>query len=274
MNLIISNELLAKDIYRLVVEAKDIAVNRHPGQFVIVQTEKDGERIPLTIVDSDPSQGTITLVIQAIGETTRRIVACQPGEFLTSVAGPLGRPTEVKKYGNVICIAGGIGIAPLYPIIKGLQAAGNQITTILGARNHDLLIMEREAQAVSNRLIVTTDDGSYGVHGLVTLPLQELINTEKIDLAVIIGPAIMMKHTVALAKKHGIETIVSLNPIMVDGTGMCGGCRVTVGGKTKFACVDGPEFHGNEVDFDELIQRLGMYKDISKTHQHKCRLDK
>jgi len=266
--------MLAENIYRVVVEARDIAINRHPGQFVIVQIEKDGERIPLTIVDSDPENGTITLIIQAIGESTRGIAAHQTGEFLTSVAGPLGRPTEVKKYGNVVCIAGGIGIAPLYPIIKGLKNAGNRITTILGARSQNLLIMEQEAQAVSDRLIVATDDGSYGVKGLVTVPLQQLIDSEKIDLAVIIGPAIMMKHTVALAKKHGIETIVSLNPIMVDGTGMCGGCRVTVAGKTKFACVDGPEFHGNEVDFDELIQRLGMYKDTSKTHQHKCRLDK
>jgi len=274
MNQVISNEMLADKIYRIVVEAKDIAINRHPGQFVIVQVEKDGERIPLTIVDSDPEKGTITLIIQAIGESTSTIAARQLGEFLTSVAGPLGRPTDVKKYGNVVCIAGGIGIAPLYPIIKGLKEAGNQITTILGARSQNLLIMEKEAQAVSDRVIVATDDGSYGVKGMVTLPLQELIDSEKIDLAVIIGPAIMMKHTVALAKKNGIETIVSLNPIMVDGTGMCGGCRVTVGGKTKFACVDGPEFHGNEVDFDELIQRLGMYKKRENGDPHKCRLDK
>lgn len=274
MNQVISNEMLADKIYRIVVEAKDIAINRHPGQFVIVQIEKDGERIPLTIVDSDPEKGTITLIIQAIGESTSTIAARQAGEFLTSVAGPLGRPTDVKKYGNVVCIAGGIGIAPLYPIIKGLKEAGNQITTILGARSQNLLIMEKEAQAVSDRVIVATDDGSYGVKGMVTLPLQEIIESEKIDLAVIIGPAIMMKHTVALAKKNGIETIVSLNPIMVDGTGMCGGCRVTVGGKTKFACVDGPEFHGNEVDFDELIQRLGMYKKRENNDPHKCRLDK
>jgi ferredoxin--NADP+ reductase len=267
---IISNQILATDIYRLVVEAKDIATNRHPGQFVIVQVEKDDERIPLTIVDSDVENGTITLIIQAIGESTKRIVAHQAGEFLTSIAGPLGKPTEIKNYGNIVCIAGGIGIAPLYPIIKGLKSAGNQITTILGSRTKDLLIMESDALSVSDRLIVTTDDGSYGMKGLVTVPFKQLIDSEKIDLAVIIGPAIMMKHTVALAKENGIQTIVSLNPIMVDGTGMCGGCRVTVAGKTKFACVDGPEFHGNDVDFDELIKRLGMYK--GREDKHVCKI--
>ncbi len=275
---ILKKKKLAPEIFELVIKAPFIASHRKPGQFVIVRIMEDGERIPLTIADADEKEGSITLVIQAVGKTTRMLSSMEVGEFIKDVAGPLGKPTEIEKCGTALCIAGGIGIAPLFPIIKGLKAAGNRVIVIIGARTKELIVMEDKVNEVADRLVITTDDGSYGMKGLVTDAAEQIISEEQIDKSVIIGPPIMMKFSVGVTKKHGIPSIVSLNPIMVDGTGMCGGCRVTVGGETKFACVDGPEFEGDLVDFDELLKRLSMYKkderqlSEKKESDHKCRI--
>ncbi len=263
---ITKTEKLAEAIYKLEVFAPEIAKNRKPGQFVIVRVDDNSERIPLTIYNADTEKGTISLIIQAIGNSTKKLCVKKEGEKLNAVAGPLGLPTHLENFGTVLCIAGGIGIAPLYPIIEGLKKAGNKIITIMGARTKELLILEDEVKNISDELIITTDDGTYGRKGLVTDAAEEVISREKINHAVIIGPVIMMKFSNMVTKKHGIPSTVSLNPIMIDGTGMCGGCRVTIGKDTKFACVDGPEFDGDLVDFDSLMKRLGMYKD------HVCKL--
>jgi len=263
---IVRKETIAPNVHRYVLDAPLIAKKRLPGQFVVIRIAETGERIPLTIADGDADAGTITLVVQSVGKTTVQMALKQEGDVIPDVLGPLGKPTHIENVGTVLAVGGGIGIAPLYPITKAMKEAGNHVVTVLGARSHDLFIMEEEMASVSDEVIITTDDGSRGKKGLVTDAIQELSDAgRKIDLVVAIGPPIMMKFVSLLTKKLGMPTIVNLNPIMIDGTGMCGGCRVTVGGATRFACVDGPEFDGHEVDFDGLMQRLSMYRD------HECR---
>jgi len=262
---ILKKEFLSSTVARLVIKAPFIAPKRKPGNFVIVRVIETGERIPLTIVDSDPGAGTITLIVQGIGKTTRLLLTKEAGDVLTDVAGPLGNPTEILENKTVACIGGGVGTAELYPITQALKAAGNEIYTIVGARNKELIILENEMSACSHHLFITTDDGSYRRKGLVTDALRELADTGILfDAAYAIGPLPMMKAVASVTKKYHIKTFVSLNAIMVDGTGMCGGCRVTIGGKMKFACVDGPEFDGHAVDFDELIMRNRTYVDFER----------
>jgi ferredoxin/flavodoxin---NADP+ reductase len=258
---ILQKQLLGPDIWMYVFRAPEIAVNRLPGQFVILRICEEGERIPLTIADADPIEGTITLIIQSVGKTTLQLSAMEAGDTIPDITGPLGMPTRIEKRGNVLCIGGGIGTAPLYPVARGMKEAGNRVVSILGARSAGLLILEEEMRGVSDRLVITTDDGSKGMHGLVTDAVRMLVGEgETFDECVTMGPPVMMKFVSRLTAELGIPTIVSLNPVMVDGTGMCGCCRVTVGGETKFACVDGPEFDGHKVDFDELIMRLATYR--------------
>ena len=241
---------------KLVVEAPLIARARRAGHFVIVRSGENGERIPLTIADADPQAGTITLVIQAVGVSTRKLCALEPGDSLTDVVGPLGQATHIEKYGTVLCCGGGVGVAPLLPILRAMKAAGNRVVSVLAGRTKDLIILEDEVRASSDDVIIMTDDGSYGQKGLVTVGVEQVIKREHVDYCVTIGPAVMMKFVALLTKKYNVPTEASLNAIMVDGTGMCGACRVTVGGKTRFVCVEGPEFNAHEVDFDELMMRL------------------
>ncbi len=276
-NEILENITLAENVNRFRVYAPEIVKRRQAGQFVIIRINEDGERIPLTIADTDPETGSLSLVVQAVGKSTAQMAKMAAGSVLTDVVGPLGSPTHIEKVGTVVMVAGGIGIAPAHPIAQAMKAAGNRVVSILGARNKDLLIMEAEMQAASDEVLICTDDGSSGQHGLVTDVLKDLIaKSGKPDLAVTIGPPIMMKFVCLLTKEHGIPTVASVNPIMIDGTGMCGGCRVTVGGKTKFGCVDGPEFDGHQIDFDEMMQRQAFYRDQEKLayerYQHKCKL--
>ena len=246
----------------LKVEAPAIARKRRAGQFVIVRPDEKGERIPLTIVDSDPAKGTITLAVQEVGTTTIKLGRLKAGDSVRDVIGPLGRATEATAVGRVVCLAGGIGAAEALPVVKALRGAGNRVAAIVGARTHDLLILEDELRRASDEIYITTDDGSYGKHGRVTDVLLEMINDGQVpDLVYAIGPVPMMRAAAELTRPYGIRTIVSLNPLMVDGTGMCGCCRVTAGGETKFACVDGPEFDGHQVDFDELVRRQNAYLD-------------
>lgn len=256
MNKILEKQHFSEKVVQLVVEAPLIARSRKPGHFVIVICNEHGERIPLTIADADTARGTITLVVQAVGESTRQICAKEPGEYLHDVVGPLGRATAIANYGTVVCCGGGVGVAPLLPILKAMKAAGNKVISILAARTKDLIILEEQVREHSDEVIIMTDDGSYGQKGLVTNGLEQVINREKVDLVCTIGPAIMMKFVALLTKKYAVPTICSLNTIMVDGTGMCGACRVTVGGKMRFVCVDGPEFDAHQVDFDEMLMRL------------------
>ena len=243
----------------LEVEAPLIARSRRAGHFVIVIVDDHGERIPLTIADSDTERGTITLVVQAVGESTAKICALNEGDYLHDVVGPLGQATRIANVGTVVCCGGGVGVAPLLPIIKALKAAGNRVVSVLAARTKDLILLEEQVAEHSDEVIIMTDDGSYGHKGLVTEGVEMVIKREKVDEVVTIGPAIMMKFVAALTKRDEIPTACSLNTIMVDGTGMCGACRVTVGGKTRFVCVDGPEFDAHEVDFDEMMLRLRAY---------------
>ena len=259
MNLILEKEYFSPKVVKLVVEAPLIARSRKPGHFVIVRVGERGERIPLTIADADTERGTITLVVQAVGASTELICALEPGEFLTDVVGPLGRATEIRNYGTVVCSGGGVGVAPLLPIIKAMKAAGNRVISILAARTAELIILENEVARHSDEVIIMTDDGSKGTQGLVTAGIENVLQREKVDLVVTIGPAIMMKFVALTTAKHNIHTMCSLNTIMVDGTGMCGACRVTVDGKTRFVCVDGPEFDAHKVDFDEMLLRLKAY---------------
>ncbi|MDE6527677.1 MAG: sulfide/dihydroorotate dehydrogenase-like FAD/NAD-binding protein [Muribaculaceae bacterium] len=256
MNRIVEKKHFSEKVVQLVVEAPMIARSRRPGHFVIVICDERGERIPLTIADADEVRGTITLVVQAVGDSTRAICAKAPGEYLHNVVGPLGRATDIRHFGTVVCCGGGVGVAPLLPILKAMKAAGNKVISILAARSKDLIILEDEVRKHSDEVIVMTDDGSYGEKGLVTAGLEKVIGREHIDLVCTIGPAVMMKFVAMLTKRHELPTICSLNTIMVDGTGMCGACRVTVDGKTRFVCVDGPEFNAHLVDFDEMIMRL------------------
>ena len=256
MNKVISKEQFSANVTKLVVEAPLIAKARRAGHFVIVRCGEKGERIPLTIADSDVKAGTITLVIQAVGDSTRKICALEPGEYLNDVVGPLGQATHIQKYGTVLCAGGGVGTAPLLPIIRAMKEAGNRVISVLAGRSKELIILEDEVRASSDETIIMTDDGSYGNKGVVTVGMEEVLKREHVDYCVTIGPAIMMKFCALLTKKYEVPTEASLNAIMVDGTGMCGACRVNVGGKTRFVCVEGPEFNAHEIDFDELMMRL------------------
>jgi len=275
---ILAKSTLAPRVTRYVVRAPEVARARRAGQFVIVRPRDDSERIPLTIADA--TTDTITLVVQEVGKTTAVMADMQAGESFADVCGPLGRPTHVDHVGTVVVVGGGIGIAPAHPIAQAFKAAGNRVISILGGRNREFVIMEDEMRRASDRVLVFTDDGSYGRKGFVTHALQELIDAgEKIDEVVAIGPAIMMKKVSELTKPHAIPTLVSLNTIMIDGTGMCGGCRVGVGGKTQFVCVDGPEFDGHQVDFDLMMRRQAMYTELERRSyeeylaHHRCRLE-
>lgn len=260
MNLIVSKEYFSENVVKLEIEAPRIAKARRAGHFVIVRVGENGERIPLTIAGSDTSRGTITLVVQRMGVSSRKLTDLNVGDSVTDVVGPLGQATNIEKVGTVLCCGGGVGVAPLLPIIEAHKAAGNRVVSVIAGRTKDLVILEEQVRRSSDELIIMTDDGSYGQKGLITEGMEQAIAKEKIDEAVIIGPAIMMKFAAQTTRKHNIPSIVSLNTIMVDGTGMCGACRVTVGGKTKFVCVDGPEFDAHEVDFDQMMMRLSGYK--------------
>lgn len=259
MNKIVGKEYLSDKIVKLEVEAPLIAKSRRAGHFVIVRVGKKGERIPYTIASSDTNRGTITLVIQLVGKSSQKVGELEVGDYITDLVGPLGKATHIDKFGTVVCAGGGVGIAPMLPIIEAMSKAGNKVIAVLAARTKDLVILEDQVKAFANEVIVMTDDGSYGEKGLITEGIEKIINREQVDLCLTIGPAIMMKFVSLLTKKHNIPTLASLNTIMVDGTGMCGACRVTVDGKTKFVCVDGPEFDAHKVDFDEMLMRLKAY---------------
>ncbi len=261
---ILAREDLALNIHLFKIGAPLVAKKAQPGQFVVVRSDEKGERIPLTIADWDKKEGNVTIVFMEVGTTTRKLALLNAGDNILDFVGPLGRPTEIEKFGTVVCVAGGVGAAPMFPIARALKAQENEIISILGARNKELLFWEERLHSVSDELIVTTDDGSYKRKGVVTEPLKELLDNKKIDRVIAIGPAIMMKFCSLTTKPFGVKTMVSLNPIMVDGTGMCGCCRVSVGGETKFACVDGPDFDGHEVDWDLLMHRLRTYLDEEK----------
>ena len=266
----------APAVYRMDVEAPKIARKRKAGQFVVLRVNETGERFPLTIVDSDPEDGTITIIFQVVGTSTRLLSALEEGEGILDVVGPLGKPTHVERFGRVVCIGGGVGIAPVYPIVCAMKEAGNRVTSLISARSKELLILEAEMRAQSDDLKIATDDGSYGFKGFPTQILQEMMDRgEGIDLVVAVGPVPLMRAVCEVTRPAGIKTVVSLNPIMVDGTGMCGGCRVSVGGETKFVCVDGPEFDGHKVDFDLLTKRLRTYVEMERQslafHEGTCR---
>ena len=269
MNKIISKERFSEKVFKFEIEAPLIAKSRKAGHFVIVRVGEKGERMPLTIAGSDIQKGTITLVIPEVGLSSTRLCELNEGDYITDVVGPLGQATHIENFGTVVCAGGGVGVAPMLPIVQALKAAGNRVITVLAGRNKDLIILEKEMRKSSDEVIIMTDDGSYGRKGLVTEGVEEVIKREKVDKCFAIGPAIMMKFVCLLTKKYEIPTDVSLNTIMVDGTGMCGACRITVGGKTKFVCVDGPEFDGHQVDFDEMLKRMGAFKNIEREEMHK-----
>ncbi|MCC8173105.1 MAG: sulfide/dihydroorotate dehydrogenase-like FAD/NAD-binding protein [Odoribacter sp.] len=262
MNKILKKRYFSDRVVQLEVEAPLIAKARKPGHFVIVRVGEKGERIPLTISEANIERGSITLVVQKMGVSSTKICNLEEGEYITDVVGPLGKATHIEKVGTVLACGGGVGVAPLLPIVQGFKEAGNRVVTVIAARTKELVILEEEIRHYSDELIVMTDDGSYGQKGLITEGMQQFIDKEKIDLAVTIGPAIMMKFCSLLTQKYNIPTIASLNAIMVDGTGMCGACRVTIGGETKFTCIDGPEFDAHKIDFDEMMARLGGYREV------------
>lgn len=274
---VVSIEKLSENVFTATIEADLIAQARKPGQFVIVTLRDDySERIPLTIAGADAKNGTIRLIWQKVGKTTTEMANLKPSDTIDSIVGPLGQPTHIEKLGKVVCVGGGIGNAPLLPIATAMKEAGNEVVSIIGARNKELLILEDDFKAISDELIVVTDDGSYGRKGLVTEPLKEICQQSKPDLVVAIGPAIMMKFCCETTREFDVKTVVSLNTIMVDGTGMCGGCRVEVGGETKFVCVDGPEFDGHKVNFESMMRRLSAYRNLEqKAHEeyeHNCKI--
>ena len=271
---ILRKEELSPGVYAMDIEAKRIATKARAGQFIVLRTDETGERIPLTIADFDRETGKILLVFQAVGASTMKLASMNVGDEILDFVGPLGQPSEIGFKGTVVVVGGGIGVAPTYPIARAMKEAGNKVIAVMGAKNKDILIMEREMSAVCDEVVVTTDDGSQGIKGFVTNGLQFLLERgEKIDQITAIGPGIMMKSVADFTRPHGIKTIVSLNPIMVDGTGMCGGCRVQVGTETKFACVDGPEFDAHLVDFAGLMSRQRMYRDKESTAKdHACRI--
>lgn len=279
MHKILLKTRLSENVFRMEVEAPLIARERRAGQFVILMVDPEmGERIPLTIADADPVRGTITLIFQSVGATTMRLAAMEPGQELSAILGPLGRPTEIRGEngeapGRVVCVGGGIGVAPLHPIAQALKAAGNQVTIIMGARTKELFVMEEEMRKIAgDRLILITDDGSSGRKGLVTEPLKELCQRGEVDEAIVIGPPVMMKFCALTTKPFQVKTVASLNTIMIDGTGMCGGCRVTVGGKTRFVCVDGPEFDAHQVEWDQMIRRAASFRpQEAEARNHICK---
>jgi ferredoxin--NADP+ reductase len=264
---------LAPDVKLIRIAAPRIAKKQKPGQFVIVRTDETGERIPLTIAESDAKAGTVTIIVQGIGKTTRQLNSLEAGQSVADVVGPLGKPSEIEKFGTCVVIGGGVGTAIAYPTAKALKAAGNKVIAIIGGRNRQLVILEEEIRSFADEVIITTDDGSYGEKGLVIDPLKRLVG--QINYVLAIGPIPMMRAVANVTREAKIKTVVSLNPIMVDGTGMCGGCRVSVAGKNQFACVDGPEFDAHEVDFDTLTKRNAMYRDMEKQalERHQCKLE-
>ncbi|MFH0865051.1 MAG: sulfide/dihydroorotate dehydrogenase-like FAD/NAD-binding protein [Bacteroidota bacterium] len=267
---VLEKTFLQEVVVRMLIEAPEIARKRMAGQFIVLMIDEKSERIPLTIVDSDSEKGTLTIIYQIVGKSTAQMAKMEKGDYFLHVLGPLGHPTEIKNFGTTVCVGGGVGIGVAYPIAAALRKAGNKVISIIGSRTKDLLILEDDMKKVSDQLLVATDDGSYGFHGFVSAVLQNVIDSgEKIAIVYAIGPVPMMKVIANLTKPYGIKTIVSLNPVMIDGTGMCGGCRVMVGGKTKFGCVDGPEFDGHEVDFNLLINRLRMYSSQEKQAMEK-----
>ena len=272
---VLRKELLSEGVYRFDVDAPRLAKKTQPGQFIILRVNEEGERIPLTVADFDREKGVITIIFQVVGASTELLASLNEGDEILDFVGPLGKKSEIEPgLGTVVCIGGGIGVAPVYPIARGMKEAGNKVISIIGARSKDILILEKEMRAASDETIVTTDDGSYGVKGFVTTALAQLVERgEKIDLVYAIGPVVMMKSVADATRPLGLKTIVSLNPIMVDGTGMCGGCRVQVGDETKFACVDGPEFDAHLVDFAGLRERQAMYRDQeAEGKDHICRI--
>ena len=263
MNKILSKCRLSANVFRMDIEAPPIARNRKAGQFIILMVDAErGERIPLTIADADPERGSITIIFQTVGATTTKLSMLNEGDVLPAVLGPLGRPTHIEGPGRrIVCVGGGIGVAPMHPIAQALKAAGNDVTIIMGARTKELFVMEDEMRAIAGeKLVLMTDDGSSGRKGLVTEPLKELCEAHLVDEVIAIGPPIMMKFCAKTTEPYGVKTTVSLNTIMIDGTGMCGGCRVSIGGETKFVCVDGPEFDGHQVDWDQMLKRMGAFK--------------
>ena len=261
MNKIVGKEYFSDLVVKLVVEAPYIAKSRKAGHFVIIRVSERGERIPLTIAEADLEKGTITLIIQKVGVSSIKLCNLEVGDNIHDVVGPLGHPTHIQKVGTVLAAGGGVGVAPLLPIVEAYKKAGNKVISVLAARSKNLIILEEQVREYSDEVVIMTDDGTYGNKGLVTEGMEEVIKREKINEVVTVGPAIMMKYVALLTKKYKLPTVASLNTIMVDGTGMCGACRVSVGGKTKFVCVDGPEFDAHEVYFDEMLLRLNSYKD-------------
>ncbi|MDD3041392.1 MAG: sulfide/dihydroorotate dehydrogenase-like FAD/NAD-binding protein [Methanosarcinaceae archaeon] len=273
---ILEKEEIAPSVHRMNIDAPDVAKAAKAGQFIILRIDETGERIPLTIADFDPEAGTVAIIFQEMGKTTKQLATLGAGDVLEDFVGPLGTPADVRKLGTVILVGGGVGVAPIYPQAKAYTEAGNKVISIIGARNEELLILEKEMGEASSELYIATDDGSKGHHGFVTDIMKNILDSdEKVDRVVIVGPPIMMKVGAGVAAPYDVEILVSLNSIMVDGTGMCGGCRVTVGGETKFTCVDGPEFDAREVDFIQLMNRLSMYRgeeaEATEEYEHKCR---
>ncbi len=271
---IIEKRQLSSDVFYYKVEAADIAKNRKAGQFVLVQLDTDfAERVPLTIADANAEEGWIALVFQAVGATTLKLSHLKEGDAIGAILGPLGKPTHIEKKGTIVCVGGGIGVAPLYPIVQAHKAIGNKVIVIIGARTKDLIIFEDEMRAAADELIIMTDDGSAGTKGLVTEPLKKICEENKPEEVVAIGPPIMMKFCALTTKPFNVFTTVSLNTIMIDGTGMCGGCRVTIGNETKFVCVDGPEFDGHLVDWDNMMMRMRAFKEQEAEDFHKCKME-
>ena len=278
MNKILEKRQLSANVFQMKIEAPLIAQERKAGQFIILMVDQDfGERIPLTIADADPVAGTVTIIFQTVGASTQKLSQFNAGDMIPAVLGPLGRPTEIHqpkdgKPGRIVCVGGGIGVAPMHPIAQAMKAAGNDVTIIMGARTKELIVMEEEMRAIAgDKLILMTDDGSSGRKGLVTEPLKELCEAGAVDEVIAIGPPIMMKFCAKTTEPYGVKTIASLNTIVIDGTGMCGGCRVTVGGETKFVCVDGPEFDAHKVDWDLMSKRMAAFKpEEAKAKEHVC----
>lgn len=269
---ILSKNEICPNQYEIEIEAPYVVRNAKAGQFIIFRAEEDGERVPLTIADVDKEKGILTLVFMAVGYSTKKLAQLNVGDELIDLAGPLGQPTHIKKYGTVVCLAGGYGAAPCYLIAKAFKEAGNKVYMIMGARNKDLIFWQEKMKNACDELFITTDDGSLGEKGFVTGVLERIINREKVDYAIAVGPMPMMRAVAQLTRDKNIYTEASMNPIMVDGTGMCGACRITVGGKVKFACVDGPDFNAHEIDFDEVINRTKIYKDLEKKRDENCNL--
>lgn len=269
---ILAKKELCKNQFELTIHAPNIVRNAQAGQFIIFRTEENGERVPLTIADVDKQSGALTIVFMAVGYSTKKLAELQAGDELLDIVGPLGQPTHIKNYGTVVCLAGGYGAAPCYLIAKAFKEAGNKVYMIMGARTKDLIFWQDKMKMACQELFITTDDGSLGAKGFVTNILEDLISKEKVDYAIAVGPIPMMRAVAELTRKHNIYTEASLNPIMMDGTGMCGACRVTVDGKVKFACVDGPDFNAHLVDFDELINRCKIYKEEERKRDENCNL--